>query len=234
MSTTDFLPRREPELVVWVNNFHARLIAGGPGGAYGISAPTIASFTTLFNTWNTAYAAANSGPTRGPVSIETKNTAKANLIDGPNGIRELVGIIQHNPAVTNTQREELFITVPDVEPSPVPAPATAPIVTIKSTVGRTVNIRLGNAEVEGGRGKPFGVIGAQILTFVGEEAPAELSQWSSWGLTGKSAVPVVFPASVPTGAQVWITAYWFNSRKESGPASQPQTTNIASGLAEAA
>jgi hypothetical protein len=46
-------------------------------------------------------------------------------------------------------------------------------------------------------------------------------------------VDVVFPSADP-GAKVWFTAYWFNERKQRGPAATPAGINIPGGGAMAA
>jgi hypothetical protein len=47
-------------------------------------------------------------------------------------------------------------------------------------------------------------------------------------------VDVEFPADAANGATVWLTAFWFNPRAQSGPACQPISTNIPGGLSMAA
>jgi hypothetical protein len=86
-----------------------------------------------------------------------------------------------------------------------------------------------------GRGKPPGVKGSSILSYVGENAPDEMSQWKFEGNTTRSTLDVEFPPTVPAGAKVWLTAFWFNPRMQSGQACTPQFTNLQyGGLSQAA
>jgi len=227
-----YLPTREADLLAFALNFNTRLVGGGPA-PYGIPAPSVTGYTALFDAFQTAYNTANQNQTRTPGTIAAKNTAKEALIDGTNGIRELVNIIQANPATTDQQRQDLQITVPDVEPTPVPIPG-APNLSIESVAGRIVSIHIQDADDTENRGRPFGVIGATVLTYIGEEAPSNPNQWSFYTNTGRTTLDVDFPAETPAGSQVWITAFWFNSRKESGPPAAMQTANISVGLAQAA
>lgn len=55
--------------------------------------------------------------------------------------------------------------------------------------------------------------------------------WTLQGLCGKPIAEIVFPTSVAPGAQVWFSAYYFNHRKQSGPASDPITTYLQGGPA---
>ncbi len=45
---------------------------------------------------------------------------------------------------------------------------------------------------------------------------------------------VQIPASVTAGSKVWLTAFWFNARKQSSPAALPESTRVSDGMAQAA
>ena len=64
------------------------------------------------------------------------------------------------------KRAALGITVPDLDPPPVPPPEAAPQLDIVEVVGRTVKVRLRNAAT-GKRKKPEGVATATVLSYVG-------------------------------------------------------------------
>lgn len=148
------------------------------------------------------------------------------------------------PSITNAQRAELGLRIPSTGPSPIPAPTSAPEFAVVSTFGRTVKIRLRDAENPGRRGKPEGTQGATILMYTGESAPdttnintippSDPSSWSFLLNTSTTIVDLDIPAHVAAGAKVWITAFWFNNRKEAGPAATPQSARINDGLAQAA
>ena len=53
-------------------------------------------------------------------------------------------------------------------------------------------------------------------------------------LAGKPIVDVTFPGTTPAGSKVWFTAFWFNNRKQDGPAATPIGINIPGGSAMAA
>ena len=233
MPSESYLPKREADLVTWSNNFESLVRVNF--AQYGVTTAQATAYTALNTAWRNAYQAANDNSTRTPSSITTKNTAKANLIDGPGGIRELVAIIQGFPGTTNTMRSDLEITVRDFEPTPVPAPADPPQITIASVIGRTVKIRLRDINNPDRRAKPEGVQSAAVLWFVGEEPPSTLLGWNLAGNASRTNYEVEFPATVEPGAKVWITAYWLNPRSESGPAATPVNTFVQyGGLAQAA
>lgn len=224
-----FIPSRESELVTWSNNFNT-LINATPV-AYGLSSAQTLTFTGMHNAFVSAYQIANDPSTRTPSAIVTKDDAKDVMVDNA---RDLVGIVQSFPGTTDTQRSDLGITVPDTEPTPIPAPRDPPGLDIVSAVGRTVILRLHDSTSTTSRGKPDGVAGATVFSFVGAAAPVEIDDWKFEGNTTRTSFEVNFDADVVNGALVWFTSFWFNPRAQSGPAALPVSTNIPGGLAQAA
>lgn len=83
-------------------------------------------------------------------------------------------------------------------------------------------------------GKPPGVKGASLFWFVGDAPPAEDSLWHFGGNTTKNVSEIILPTTTEPGAKVWITAFWFNNRMESGPGATPMSIHIPGSLAAAA
>jgi len=173
----------------------------------------------------------NDNNTRTPSAIVTKNNAKIALLADA---RELAAIIRANPNVTDTQKSNLGLHVPNPEPSPVPVPEFPPVLNVERTFGRTVRIRLRDMENPDRRGKPDGVIGATVLYYVGATVPDDVTAWSFYCNEGRTLIDVTIPTSVAEGSKIWITAFWFNTRKESSPAATPIYTTVIGGLVEAA
>lgn len=227
-----YLPTREGDLDRWASTFQDK-ISSAPA-AFGLSAAQATAFTSLFNSWHASFVATGDNSTRTPVMIQNKKTAKEAMVDGAGGIRQLVNIIQAFPALTDSQRVELGITVPDHEPSPVPVPEDAPLLAIESTLGRTMKLQLRDMDDSERRGKPEGVAGATILMFVGEDAPLDPIQWIFCLNTTRTTVDIDFPPNLAAGAKVWLTAFWRNRRDEPGPAAVPVSTRLGDTIAQAA
>src|SRR5688572_9340360 len=98
----DFLPSRESELALWLENF-ATVLAVDPAGV-GVSPAQSTTFGTLNTSFQTAFTTANAPETNSTVNTIAKNLAKEAVIDGPGGVRQLVRIIQAFPATTDLQR----------------------------------------------------------------------------------------------------------------------------------
>ncbi len=226
-----FLPKREADLMVWSGNFNTRISADPT--IYGLTIEQAADYATLHTAFAAAYTTANEPMTRTPPAIQIKNDAMEALIEE---VRSLVNIVQGHPGTTNGMRRDLGITVPDTEPTPVPPPEYAPGLDIVSTIGRTVHLRLYDSTNPERRGRPDGVDGATVLTYLGATPPApeDLDAWKFEGNLSRTATSITFPPTVDSGATAWFTAFWFNPRKQSGPAALPISTQIPGSLPQAA
>ncbi len=226
-----FLPSREADLIQWSRHFD-ELITADPL-IYGLDAVQAAAYAALHTAFTTAYQTAADNNTRTPSAIQAKNDAKAALIAEA---RSLVGIIQSFPGTTNELRSDLGITVPDDEPTPVPVPGTAPGIAVDLVVGRTVTLRLSDRGNPESRGKPDGVDGATVFAYFGPTppAPSDTDAWTFKGNTGRTTTEIAFPPEIESGATAWFTAFWFNTRKQSGPAAMPISTQIPGSLPQAA
>jgi hypothetical protein len=73
-----------------------------------------------------------------------------------------------------------------------------------------------------------------MLYFVGEAAPADPAAWLFAMNTSKTLFDFEIPAGVAAGAKVWLTAFWFNNKKEPSPAATPESLRVSEGLSAAA
>jgi hypothetical protein len=225
----DFFPSREADIVTWTTNFKT-LITATPT-AYGLTAAQATAYGAKSDDFIAKHQAANDPSTRSPSAIVAKDVSKAVLAAEA---RMLARIVQATPSVTAEQKSDLGLTVRDVEPSPIPPPAFAPGLDILSAVGNTVRIRLHDSGNPTRRGKPDGVAGASVFSFVGATPPAELADWKFEGNITRTTAEVVFPPATPAGSKVWVVAAWYNPRAQRGPACAPVATNIPGGAAQAA
>ena len=220
----NFIPSTDAGLLAWVQNFSS-LITANPT-SYGLTAPTATALASLVTAYSTALTAATDPSTRGGSTILAKGQARVNLVAY---CRKVARCIQGTLTVTDQQRYDLGLTVRNVEPTPIPRPAGAPLVEVKQVFGRTARVRLIDAANPTRRGRPAGTMGASVFSHVGPTPPADLSAWQFEGSTGRTTIDVTFPSSVPAGATVWLTAFWFNPRKESGPPCDPVSANLPGG-----
>ncbi len=232
MPNSTYIPRRESDLLSFSANFNAKINADPV--SLGLTVEQAAAYSDLHDALVAARSLLQDPDTRTQPNTVTKNEAKAALIAGPDGIRQLVGLIKRNPMTMDAQRAELRLTIPDPEPSPVSAPAVAPNLSIIWTAGRFIKVRLGDQENATSRAKPAGVDGVTVLYHIGEKPPADPAEWRFARNASTTEFDVNMPASIAAGSRVWLTAFWFNARKDPSPAATAASACISGGLARAA
>jgi hypothetical protein len=226
------IPKKDSLLVPWGSNFDVKVTASPV--TYALTAAQALSFHTAYQSYVAAYndvATARSAGTRSRVLTQIKETAKAGLLRVG---RELYAIVQESNSVPPADKEDVGVLVRKTTTSPVPAPSAAPGISILATVGNTIKLRLFDSVDTARRGKPLGVDGAAVFSYVGATAPTEESAWTFEGNTARPRIDIVFPAETPAGSKVWFTAFWFNQRKQRGPAASPIGSNLPGGAAMAA
>lgn len=222
-----FLPTKDAALLAWSLNFSTRISASPI--TYGLTAALATSYQTLHTSFANALAECDPDE-RNKILVAAKNAARTAL---KTQARFLNDLVQGTSTVTDAQKLELGLTVRQ-QPTPIPPPASQPGITILATMGNTVKLRLFDLTDSANRGKPAAVDGASVFSFVGAVAPTEEAEWNFEGVTSKTKIDIVFPETITPGAKVWFTAFWFNQRKQNGPAATPIGCNIPGGAAMAA
>ena len=228
------IPTKDSLLVPFSTNFNTRINATPV--VYGTTAPAALAYTALHDPFVAAYnalIAAREAHIRSSPLAQTKDDAKRNLL---RYARWMYKNIQANSAVTDTSKTELGIRVPDVSPTPQPVPSFAPKLSVESVNGRLVRILLTDPAHPTRKRMPDGCNGATVMSFVGPTAPETPAGFKYEGSTAKTTIEVLFPETVEPGAQAWLIAFFFNERKQNGPActAVPVTINYPASMPMAA
>jgi hypothetical protein len=209
-------------LLSWSLNLSTKITATPT--AFGLTAAQATAYAAVHATYATALAACD--PTlRNKSLTAAKNAARTAL---KTAASQTVNLVNGTPTVTDSQKISLGIT-PRAKPTPIPQPSVAPGLDIGSVSGWTVRVKLHDKALGSKRGKPAGVSGASVFSFVGATPPNDMASWKFEGNTGRTVVDIVFDTSNVPGAKVWLTAFWFNGRKQSGPPCSPVSTNLQGG-----
>lgn len=225
--TRGFLPVKDTELLAWSLNFSTRITATPT--AYGLVAGDATAYAALHTNFATTLAACDPDE-RNKIATAAKNTAREAL---KNSARLLAKRVEGTASVTDAQKLELGLNVRAAS-TPIPAPATAPVIEIVSVVNRTARLKLKASAGDSARGKPAGVHGAAVFSHVGATPPATNDEWKFEANTNQNVFDIEFPETVAAGATVWFTAFWFNAKSESGPQATAISTNLQGGAAMAA
>lgn len=216
-----YLPQRDAELDTWALNF-STLITAAPA-TYGLSAPDGVAIATAYNTFHTAYLAATNPSTRTQAAVETKNLQKANLL---NVVRGYAATIRANRAVTNANKMNLGLHVRDTTPTPVPPPATRPVLAIGRMTQGSMEVRATDEATPNRRARPNGAAGLLLYRAVGTTAVNDPSEATFLTFVGKPEALSTF-APADNGKVATYFARWTNSKGEVGPWSQSVSSSIA-------
>ena len=134
--SSDYQPSRDVDLQIWSTNFSN--VAAGSAAILAISAAELTTLSGLVADFTAALATAKDPSTRTPSAIVAKNAKRIELTSF---IRSLVRRFQANPAVSAQLKSDLAITIADRTPSPIPAPASKPLLTAVRQDQGSVEVR---------------------------------------------------------------------------------------------
>lgn len=194
---------------------------------YGLTVSEAEDYAALQTAFATAYELSLSPVTRTPFGVTTVHDLRFELTAMT---RNLVDRCQCAPNMTDAKRRALGITIRKTR-TRNPVPRTFPVIDFRSQRLTTVEIALrDSAQREGRPRKPAGVHGAILYTFLGQQPPTSMSDWTVWGTTTRAINEISMPDSTPFGATLWIAAAWMNARLEQGPMSDPASIRLGGGV----
>jgi hypothetical protein len=221
-----FLPRTDPALLAWARHFIA--VAGPEPESFGLSELQLVEFSAATESFADGLRLCSPN-IRNKVAVATKNAQRESL---KILARSLNNFVQGDRNVSDAQKVRLGLSVRGARAT-TPAPASAPALMIRSVRQHIVSVSLQQAGTDTGlRGRPRNVSGALVFSAAGEHAPTSLGEWKFETLVSKAKFDVTFPATLPPGTRIWLTAMWFSHRKETGPACAPVGTNLQGGGVE--
>lgn len=209
---TPYIPARDADFDAWLLNF-GFLLAAAPI-TYGLTAPDVVPLTAAIAAWTPAYAAATTPATRTSATVATKDGARATaeFIGRPLAIA-----VRNDSGVSDALKIGLGLTIPNVPPTPIPAPTVAPALSLVSatSLDQRLAYRVPGAL---GKAKPFGAIGVEIWRSVGTAFAVDPDQTAYIGSVTKSPFRQSFGA-LDQGKKV---TYYARYVTRSGPAGMSQ------------
>lgn len=218
---SSYIPSREADLDMWLGNFKT-LIAATPT-AYGLVAADGTAITTAYNNWHTAYLAAVNPTTRTPATVATKNAQKTVVLGV---VRGYAATIRANMAVSDALKIGLGLRVHDNAPTPIPPPATYPMLTLAGLGVGQQSLRAADQFTPSKRAKPAGTAGMLLFRAVAAAPVTDPAQCAFLAFASKTEFQATFdPAD--NGKVATYFARWTNSKGEVGPWSPAASMPIA-------
>jgi hypothetical protein len=213
-------PAADQALLVFTQNISS-LITATPT-AFGLVAGDATALAALLTDYTTRLATATTPATRNKISVASKDTSKLALTAK---LRQLIRIIAAYPPLTPSQRANLGLHPKDVTPTPVPQPATRPML----AVDPDGVARIFDETTPDNRRKPPGVRGAIVFSKVAEgtqppPVTPDDAKFAVIATRNRFTIPLP-PGS--NGKMLYVMAQWFNERGELGPVSVVASTTIA-------
>lgn len=207
----DYLPAPDPAFDNWQVILIAYLIANKV--ALGISDATVAALTAAQTAWTAAYGAHQTAQATATSKRQDKDDARAPFAAL---IRSTVGQMQANPAVTDTQRAAMQITVPSGTHTPAPVPTTRPVGTVDTSQRLSHKIEFRDESTPTSRAKPAGVAGCELHLFIGTTAPTGPDAMNLQAVDKSTPYLMEFD-SADAGKTAWWAMRWVNTKGEHGP-----------------
>lgn len=207
----NYIPRPDGDFNPWILNFNTKI--GADPTAYGLSADDATALNTLTVTWSAAFTAAKGDSTRSPVTIAAKDTARAN-VEGR--ARELAIRIQANPAVTNEQKTALGITVRKTGKTPVPVPASSPVLIYVASTPLEMTFQFRDQNTLDFKARPFGAIMLQVSVWITPVGTAPSGPPTKQFDVTRNPFAAEFDAG-DVGKMATFIANWKNAKAELGP-----------------
>ena len=157
----DYIPSRDANLADWMNNF-STLITGSPG-TYALTAGDATTIATYVSAFVNALTVVSNPATKTRATVAAKDGAKAAMLDI---VRPYAQQVRANRGVSNEHKVALGLTIADETRTPIPAPATNPILMVIGATPGEHTVRFADSATPDRRKKPFGAIGLQLFVVV--------------------------------------------------------------------
>jgi hypothetical protein len=223
MSNPSWIPVTDDALDPFANNFQT-LVAANPTN-YALTVSDATAITAAYTAWHTAFNAATNPATRTKLTVATKNTQKTNVLGV---LRSYAATIRANHAVSDALKGGLGIHVRDTTPTPVPPPATKPVLSLVSTTIGSQRVQAADETTPLKRARPAGTVGLLLFCAVeAEGSPTPTPSAASFltFLTKADFIASLAPAD--NGKTATYYGRWTNGRGELGPWSEPLVARIA-------
>ena len=216
----DYIPAPDPAFNNWQITLIAYITANR--AALGISTGDLTALTTAQTEWTTSYATHQATQAQALSDRQAKDDARTAYTTH---IRASVGQMQKNPAVTDTQRQAMSLTVPDTTRTPAGVPASRPLVKIDTSERLRHTLTFTDEATPTSRAKPAGVAACEVWLLTGTTAPAGPDAMHLQAVD-KSTPYIMEFESADAGKTAWWALRWVNSKGEHGPWSATVSATI--------
>jgi len=224
MASHDYLPGSEAELIAWLKRFAAWMTTHGT--AKGFSAAEVTEVVTRIATAETGFDDCEILEAAYRAGVQTK---RHSIADAVTLTRADVRRLQADPTMTDTDRAESGITVPDTEPTKTSEEAVRelplPILVLDWSKPLQVILHWGtNPGDERNNARPGICLGVQIQFYKGG-APEHESEWLTLDIDTRSPYIHIVHDDVPTTYAYRVC--WMDRKGNKGPYCDPAICTVS-------
>lgn len=219
----DYLPTRQNDLRAWLLNFDG-LVYSDPA-RFGLLEAEAQSLHERIANFISALDLSLAEETRNKGSIAFKEIQKATMLEL---LRPVAMRIRDDMGVAPEDKVLIGLRLPDA-PSPVPAPATVPVLAINGPEPLVHAVRFHDVNTPETAAKPDGAEGLQLFCATvapGAAEPAGPEAARFIGLVTSQRYSLSYPSS-DAGKTAWYWARWYNRKGQPGPWSAPVSRTVA-------
>lgn len=203
-----YIPAKDADFATWLANFSSKITATPV--AYGLIAGDATIIAAVATSFATAYALAIDPATRTQANIAGKDAARVAAIAT---VRPYAVSISLNSGVTNPDKLEVGVNLPNAARTPIPPPVTAPVLAFVSAIPGQTTIGVSDSSTPLSKAKPFGVASMELRQTLGTAIASDPNTAALVGLTTKSPTYIAYD---PTDTGKYATV-WGRWRTKSGP-----------------
>lgn len=216
-----YMPSADADFDLWQLNLTTKVVLSP--GTYGLDTSYSAALSPMSADFHTKLGIANTQSTRTPVSIASKDAARAAL---KSFIRVGVNIIQATPAVTNEAKEALNIPIHSNTPTPIPAPSTYPVIDATPSGPRLTQIKISDSATPDSRKKPSGAVAMALFAKASATPISDPEQLDFIGMMSRNALQQQWPVD-DLNKTMYIAGVWITRTGKRGPWSSIAATGVA-------
>jgi len=219
----DYLPAGDTQFSAWLENFVT--YASAHLADLGLVLGDLAPVTSAQTTWNTAHPANVAAQAAAEAARQAKDAARFGV---EAAVRPLVRRLQASPAVDNSERAALGITVPDTEPTPVGPPTSRPLVKVDTRQRLQHTIHFTDELTPTSKAKPAGVSGVEVwvkVAPVSDPPPTDPAALTFIALDTRTPYRLDLEGA-DGGKNAHYMLRWVNTKGEKGPWSETATATI--------
>jgi hypothetical protein len=208
MPNKPYLPRKDSELLTWLENFISQIIIHA--NEWDIPQQEIDALKEYLNRFESLYSITNS-PLRTSIAVSQKNQARQEILTL---VRRMIDFRLRNPVITDDQLVAMGLNVKDKIRTPVPPPTGHPQVYISVVDARRIKIFFRDQDSKK-KAKPYGVTAAVLSYAVLNAPPAKHEDLNRVVLVTRTPYILTFTEE-ERAKTVYVAMRWMNKKGQTG------------------